>query len=122
MPPGSMSSLSTRMALPLGPHHCARLSLSVHAFHTASRDASKVRVMVNSQSSKGLDFAAAGIGNSFSLSQSPQGRMGGSLSDSGVRFFLGFFLGLATLSGDTGGHAKWAFIFRRLGRLAVLHE
>ena len=42
------SSLTTSMALPFGPHHCANRSASVHAFHTNSRGASSTRLITNS--------------------------------------------------------------------------
>src|SRR5579884_1107587 len=44
------------MVRPLGPHQCTRCSGSVHTFHTRSRGASNVRVMVNVSSLDGLTF------------------------------------------------------------------
>ena len=48
VPPEVASNSSTSMAQPFGPHHSSSASRSVHAFHTTSRDALKVRVTVNS--------------------------------------------------------------------------
>src|SRR5881396_3831443 len=43
-PPGFTSILRVVVVKPIGPHHCAMCSCSVHTFHTSSRGASKTRV------------------------------------------------------------------------------
>src|SRR5947208_1278664 len=58
------------MVKPFGPHHCARRSASVQAFHTSSRGASKTRLMMNSRPAGGPASASAGIGSSSVINTS----------------------------------------------------
>src|SRR5260221_11199806 len=49
-PPGRTSISQTRFVKPLGPHHCATCTGSVHALNTSARGASKMRVMTTVRS------------------------------------------------------------------------